>query len=88
MVNITEQGIQTKKGREGQGQEAKPEPCHPLKSCTEMHTNPFPRGTVGTENPEPLEPFHARAVTEPKSGLSVTRNSRNLKSVVYTSGRN
>ena len=35
-----------------------------LLNCTEIHKNPFCRGTAGTENPELLEPFHVQTVTE------------------------
>ena len=46
-------------------QKPKPEPCHPLNTALKCTENPFLGGTVGTEKPEPLEPFHTRTVTEP-----------------------
>ena len=47
--------------------------CHTPQAVLKCTENPFPRGTVGTENPEPLEPFHARTVTEPNRDHPVIR---------------
>ena len=45
----------------------KPEPRFPLNTAQRHIGTSFPRGIVGTE-PEPLEPLHARTVTEPNRG--------------------
>ena len=47
-------------------QEPKPEPEPSLSVKTVLkQKNPFQRGTLRTENPEPLEPSHTQTETEP-----------------------
>ena len=62
--------VQKRRSERGTGtvrtvfQEPKPEPSLSVKTILKSK-NPFQRGTVGTENHEPLEPSHARTVTKP-----------------------